>query len=145
MRREHPAILNNELTLAFWIMPAGHGTLVRHGYAHYGFFAGMAGNGGVDAGGGGEWHVASTNDNLVDSKWHNVAITIGGEPFREIRLYVDGVMKGSGKSKAPCLTQSLEFFDGYNGILSEIRLYNRVLDADEISALATPDKAETAQ
>ena len=49
---------------------------------------------------------------------------------------MDGVSVGAGRSKAPCITNELEFLGGFTGEVAEIRMYNRILAPDEISALA---------
>ena len=88
----NPAILNNELTLSYWINTQKGGTLTRHGYAHFGIFLNAGGDGSVGSGGGGTWHTADTKANLInDGKWHHVAATFGGKP-RQIQIFVDGVL-----------------------------------------------------
>ena len=132
----NPAILNNELTLSYWINTQKGGTLTRHGYAHFGIFLNAGGDGSVGSGGGGTWHTADTKANLInDGKWHHVAATFGGKP-RQIQIFVDGVLQGSGLNKAPCITKELDFLQDYTGLLSEIRMYNRILTPEEIQALA---------
>jgi hypothetical protein len=135
---EDPPILQNELTLCFRVKPEGRvGTLVHHGYAHFGFFLEIGAGGGMRGGGGGEWNVVGAPDHSAElDQWHNIALAIGGSPVRTMQVWVDGKLVGSGKTKAPCLTKELEFLDGFTGQLAEIRMYNRVLSADEIAALA---------
>jgi hypothetical protein len=64
-----------------------------------------------------------------------VVATIGGRLVRSMSIYVDGKLQSSAKTEAPCLVPNMEFFDGYNGLVSEIRIYNRTLDKEEVSVL----------
>jgi hypothetical protein len=129
-------ILNNELTVSFLIKSDQDCTLFRYGYAHTGVFAGIKG-GDFYAGGGRVWSVAQSKGGaLKDGAWHRVTATYGGKPVRQIRVYVDGVLQGGGRSSAPCLTNELEFLQDFTGLLSDIRLYHRVLDHTEISNIA---------
>jgi hypothetical protein len=128
-------ILNNALTVVFRFKGDADATLVRYGYAHTGIFAGIR-NGDVFAGGGRVYTAAQTQGSpLRDGAWHDVAVTFGGSPVRQIRVFLDGKLQSEGRSSAPCLTDNLEFLQGFTGLLSEIRLYNRVLDDSEIAAL----------
>lgn len=129
-------ILNNAVTVVFRLKGDADCTLVRYGYAHTGIFAGIR-NGDVFAGGGRVHNAASTrNSPLRDGAWHHVAVTFGGSPVRQIRVFLDGKLQAEGRSLAPCLTNNLEFLQGFTGSLAEIRLYHRVLDAAEIADLA---------
>ena len=130
------AILANELTVSFRIKPEGEGTLVRYGYAHHGIFMNLGPKGSCTASGGGEFRAAQAQPGtLDDGRWHQVTATFGGSPFRAITLWIDGKPIASGRSKAPCVTNELEFFQGVSGLIAEVRLYNRILAADEIAAL----------
>ena len=128
-------ILNNELTISFLIKSDQDCTLFRYGYAHTGVFAGIKG-GDFYAGGGRVWSAAQSKGGLLkDGAWHRVTATFGGKPVRQIRVYVDGILQGEGRSSSPCLTNELELLQGFTGQLSEIRLYNRILSPEEIAAL----------
>ena len=130
------AILANELTMAFRVKTSSEGMLVRYGYAHFGIFLGVSKNGDLSPGGGGAWHAGESKGGLLnDGKWHEVVATFGGQPIRQIETWIDGVKRGSGRSKAPCVTKELEFLQGFTGQLAEIRMYNRLLSPSEISTL----------
>ncbi len=132
-------ILKNELTISFRIKPSGKGTLVRYGYANRGFSVELSGNSGVHANGGGSWTGAATPSDVLDSqKWHHVTVTLG----KSIAIYIDGRLQASKDIAIPCITDELEFLEGFTGQLSEIRMYNRVLNSDEIAALANEAPAK---
>jgi hypothetical protein len=134
---DNPAILANELTLSFRIKTASDATLVRYGYAHTGIFLNISKSGSINASGGRVYHAAETKGGVLnDGKWHQLTATYGGSPFRQIEAWIDGVKLASGRSSAPCLTKELEFLQGFTGDLAEIRMYNRILSPDEISALS---------
>ncbi len=135
----HPAILENQLTLVFRIQPTGPGSLIKETYGPKGLFADVTKELGLHAGGGGSYNVVQSEPNILGNKaWHTVTATFGGKPVRSIALYLDGKEVGSGKTPVPCLQPQLTLLPGFNGKLSEIRLYNRILTPDEIKALAKP-------
>ena len=131
-------ILANELTLSFRLQVAGDGTLVRYGYAHSCLFINQSKNGSLAASGGWQWSTAKTKDGtLNDGAWHQVTVTFGGSPFRAITIWVDGQQVDSGRCvKVPCVTKELDFFQGVTGKIAEVRMYDRILAADEIAALS---------
>ena len=130
------AILANELTMAFRVKSPSSGNLLHYGYAHFGIFLSVNGNGSLTPGGGGVFHAGETKDDLLnDGKWHQVAVTYGGTPIRQIETWIDGVKQGSGRSQAPCVTKELEFLGDFTGQLAEVRMYNRILGESEIAAL----------
>ncbi len=128
---------------------SGGGNDINWGYldaaGHIGFFVG-------DSGG-----VLSSNP-INNGQWHNVAMTRDAGTGR-IQLYVDGVLNSSGTFDTGNKTS--QFFligalsdvasDGvtsagatyFNGQLDEVRIYNQVLDPDEISGLSLPPAAPT--
>ncbi len=126
-------ILQNELTFAFWIKSKGNGTLVHYGYGPSGLGVYVGGDGAVYIGGAGFWKVVSTPNKLIDDQtWHHVAVS-----FRDsVQVYVDGKLQASKDVPFKCVNDSLEFLQGFSGEISEIRMYNRVLNSDEIAALA---------
>ncbi len=127
-------ILNNELTLTYWIKPkaGSDGTLTRYGYAHFGFVVGVGGGSKLSVVGGGNWRAGATPDKVLDdTKWHHVAVTLG----KGVQIYVDGKLQGEGHVKIPCLTDNLEFLEGFSGQISEIRIFNRILNSDDVKLL----------
>ncbi len=130
-------ILANELTVVIRFRSDKDASLFRYGYAHFGVFANIGG-GNVSAAGGGLFRVASSKgEKLRDGIWHTAAFTFGGSPVRGIKVYLDGELQGEGRSKAPCLTDNLEFLKDFTGDLSFIRLYNRILTEEEIKGMGS--------
>jgi hypothetical protein len=133
IKLDRTAILNNELTVSFLIKSDQDCTLFRYGYANTGVFGGIKG-GDFFAGGGRVWSAAKTTGGaLKDEKWHRVTATYGGSPIRTIRVYLDGKLQGEGRSTCPCLTNELEFLQGFTGLLAEIRVHHRILSPQEIA------------
>jgi hypothetical protein len=137
----HPAILENHLTLVFRIQPSSPGSLISETYGPKGIFADINSGMGLHSGGGGSYNVASSSPNVMgDGKWHTVAVTFGGTPTRGISLYIDGKEVASGRSPVPCLQPQLTLLPGYSGKISEIRIYNRILNPEEILSLSNKSK-----
>lgn len=136
IRLEPTGILSNNLTVSIRFRGEKNATLFRHGYAHTGIFANIR-NGDLLAGGGRVFVAAQTKDGkLKDNQWHTATFTFGGEPVRMIRIYLDGKFESEGRSKAPCLTDNLEFLKEFTGDLAEIWIHNRILEPAEIEALS---------
>jgi titin len=105
-----------------------------------------------DAGG-----VYSTSP-VNDGQWHNVAMTRNATTG-VVQLYVDGVSQGTGTYDTGNKTSQIKFIgalgdvasDGvtptganyFNGQIDEVRIYNQVLDPQEINALSLPPAAPT--
>jgi len=103
---------------------------------------------GVNVGDGGG--VYSTNP-VNDGKWHNIALTRDATSG-QIQIYVDAVLSGAGFSDIGNKTSQFSLIgalsvlapDGvtrtganyFNGQLDELRIYNQILGASEISGLA---------
>ena len=134
---DRTGILVNELTLSFRLKFLGEeGTLMRYGYAHHGLFINVEKGSVVHAGGGGVGKgPTSKGVALNDGHWHQVTATFGGSPFGGITLWVDGQQLHTVRSKAPCVTPELQFFQGISAHLAEVRMYNRVLAPPEIQSL----------
>ena len=144
--RDNPVLdLTDELTLMAWVnaynIPAsGERKLVYKGDAYLIKVRASKLSGDV--------HVNGWIGSLYDSKptplreWHHVAITYDGKAEH---LYVDGVETDS-KPRAGKIsvtnkhlgigaikkTDTSNPYDFFNGIIDEIRIYNRALTADEI-------------
>lgn len=137
IRLEPTGILANELTVSFRLKSIQDCNLFRYGYAHFGVFADITNKGDILGSGGGVFSAARTkNTPLKDGLWHTVTFTYGGKPIRMVQVYLDGKFQVEGRSKAPCLTDNLEFLKGFTGELAEVRLYNSILTADEIASLS---------
>jgi hypothetical protein len=90
---------------------------------------------------------------IGDGRWHHVAGTFDGQVMR---LYVDGVEQRQTKAGHPgplsrnnwdvCVGNSIGEavvgnFVAYDGLIDEVRIYNRALSAEEIKLLATATQA----
>jgi type II secretory pathway pseudopilin PulG len=93
---------------------------------------------------GGSWYNPSY---LVDSSfnnvWHHLAGTYNGS---QVKLYVDGVLRATTNHTGSIADSSYNVQLGkcaevtdrlYNGVLDDVRIYNRALSATEIAQLAT--------
>jgi len=104
-----------------------------------------------------------SHDTVADGTWHHVAATFDGQ---RDRLYVDGVEDKQTKKihqtppPGPIIPNNWDLcigntavnyygvreFNAYDGLLDEVRLYNRVLSPEEIKALASsPQEGASAQ
>ena len=77
---------------------------------------------------------------MVEGEWVHLAVTFDGT---DAKLYIDGVEESSGPFKMSSGTDSplvlsgtVEQLEGYSGIIDNLFLYNRALDADEVQLLA---------
>lgn len=83
----------------------------------------------------------SANNSIKDNTWHHVACTYDGTT---LRAYLDGVLVGSA-SVSTTLSTDNQVSIGYNvnggetryfkGALDDVRVYNRVLTTDDVSAI----------
>jgi hypothetical protein len=145
----------DRITVAAWVKATANIGIYEHfldkdfyhGYSlsvtadHRGRLAWETGNG--DAGSG---------TRMDDNRWHHVAATFDG---RMMRCYVDGVESGQpAKKTGPlgksgwdlCIGNSIVDYGwselmAYDGLIDEVRIYNRALSAAEIKALATAAEA----
>jgi hypothetical protein len=81
----------------------------------------------------------STTTNIVDGNWHHIAVTYDGST---LRLYLDGALNNNGALTLNTTTRMLyigrapvRMSEFYDGDLDDLRIYDRVLNATEISAL----------
>jgi len=81
--------------------------------------------------------------NVVDGNWHFV---VGTFDQSKISIYVDGTEDGTGLNLSGALrtgqtnnayigAAGLNSFVSFNGLIDELRLYNRALSADDVIAL----------
>jgi hypothetical protein len=94
----------------------------------------------------------SGNTGVDDNRWHHVAATFDG---RMVHCYVDGVEKSHRAGKAGpvnkcgwdlCIGNSVVDYGwgelmAFDGLIDEVRIYNRALSTDEIKALASATHA----
>jgi len=133
-------------TVAAWIKTKERrGDIIRWGeddagkIFRFGFIRGRVG---VDPSGG----YLYVSDDLTDDKWHHVAVVVKeGDPpnlHDSVKLYVDGKPAAIHKIGLldlwPLDTGSdldVAIGRGFNGLIDEVRLYDRALSAEEIAAL----------
>jgi hypothetical protein len=85
----------------------------------------------------------SIND-LTLNQWHQIVGTYDGSTAK---LYIDGQLKATGQgsytilhdSTPLCLSREISqpIYDGFNGIIDTVMVYNRALSTEEIQALYT--------
>jgi hypothetical protein len=95
----------------------------------------------------------STTVNPTDGKWHHLAYLYDQTAKGFVAFYVDGVLDGINTNSlswywVPEETIELgkshdAFWSGYTGFLDDLRIYNRVLSASELSTLAGVVSAPT--
>jgi Concanavalin A-like lectin/glucanases superfamily len=88
----------------------------------------------------------STVANPTDGKWHHFAYVYDQTAIGFISYYIDGVLDGSHNNSQSwywVTDETIElgkshdtYWSAYNGFLDDFRIYNRVLSAGEIAALA---------
>jgi len=86
------------------------------------------------------WYGLDTGANVLDSNWHQLVGVYNGSA---IKIYIDGVLN---KTSSPIIdtifvsTDILRIgsytsnYGNFNGIIDEVRLYNRALSSEEINA-----------
>jgi len=143
----HPTIPmgTSPRTMAFWMrsnQTFGTGAMVN-----YGLFAGGQRFGVLNSGGDayfvGEGLDIRTSF-IADNTWHHVAVTFDG---LEVWVYLDG--NDVGLDDLPLSTGSRDVFIGialaghspedYDGLLDDLRFYDRVLNPGEIVSVMTND------
>lgn len=85
---------------------------------------------------------------LSPDTWHHVTITVDEFASPSTKIYVDGMLVGSGGASANYGGFGLligAYYDGFaspgnfwNGLLDEVRVYDRILSLDEIVELSQP-------
>ena len=87
---------------------------------------------------------------LNDNQWHHMAGSYDGS---ELRCYIDGTGSSPVKKSRPLKKSSWDLcvgnsvvdygtgeFIAFEGLIDEVRIYNRALSADEIRDLAAANK-----
>ncbi len=91
--------------------------------------------------GGADWQFLYGGAAVSDNAWHHVALTKAGSA---INLYVDAIPDGSGSitntiTPTDLTIGAVEYLSAFqhffNGLIDDVRLYNRALDASEIADL----------
>ncbi|MBI4159560.1 LamG domain-containing protein, partial [Candidatus Wolfebacteria bacterium] len=88
---------------------------------------------------GGGWWGTNYGSGITSSGWHHVVMTFAGGSGGATKIYVDNVEKVSTAFTPNLGTQKIQFglrtVYEFNGLIDEVRIYNRVLSATEIQAL----------
>lgn len=142
--------LTGSMSVSGWVKTSDSGTqvLARKTFAYEifvynGHLGALLGNGATWSGG----DIVEGSVNIVDGNWHHVATTYD-DASNTLNLYVDGVLDVSNAAYPVSLGANAfdMYFGAWNdgtgsgfylaGDLDEMQLYDRVLDANEISILA---------
>ncbi len=155
----HPDFDGAQGTIAFWMRTAGNdmtsgseGSIIFDRRTSEGDVIVMKDDGTLfvqNNGGGNSFVTANT---VNDNDWHHVAYVYDQSAAGSISIYLDGVLDTSqGNSSAWIwpVKQSIEIgrsHDGYwrtyNGSLDDFRIYDRMLDESELTAIVSGDDAE---
>jgi hypothetical protein len=84
------------------------------------------------------------SSSLADNKWHHVAVTYDQGNGGEVDLYIDGQSTASGANSSAWswqagqeielgLSHDTNAFQSFNGLLDDVRVYNRILMPTEVS------------
>ncbi len=158
--------LTEEFTIEAWAKPTGSGEVEpliykeTEGFFSYSLFLGLQESGKVEGLLGDEEEEigpdVESDQALPANVWAHVALTYDGA---KLRLYVNGELQdtttaelGAFPSSGPLTigcADHLEFEDFYNGLIDEVRVYNRALGAGEVAAdggagLQTPSRSPVA-
>jgi hypothetical protein len=151
-----PPSVTDDFTVTMWVKTTDTaGTAGAQWWAGKGLVDGEIGGGGADWGTSivngkfvlgvgatsGDTTVASSV-NINDGTWHHLAAT-RNNTSGAMQVYVDGVLRGSGTGPTgsrtwPTVLRIGGLQPGYNylnGVLDEVRLYDRILTTNEISTL----------
>lgn len=90
-----------------------------------------------------DWHAytgRNTGISLNDNEWHHVAFSFQSGVTNGTVVYIDGVAQLTTTMTVWGQSVEVQIGDGnanqyFNGLIDEVRIYNRVLTADEIKAL----------
>ena len=93
----------------------------------------------------------STVNTVNDDRWHHIAYVYDGSATGSISIYIDGVLDKSQNNANAWVwpvKQSIEigrshdaYWRKYNGSLDDFRIYNRMLDVSELTAIVSGDDA----
>ncbi len=149
--------VSDDMTVCAWIKTATAGNGTNHwesapvfdaevpGLANdFGF--GVDSNGYIEYGNGGGYDATVNGTTIItDDTWHHVCAT-RAKIIGQIKLYVDGAIDGTGSGSMATLSTSATARIGYgldgtapkyfNGLIDDLRVYQRVLSQSDISFLA---------
>ena len=154
-----PASVTDDFTVSMWVKTTDNsGWAGAQWWAGKGLVDGEIGGGGADWGtalvngkfvlgvgaAGGDITVASSA-NINNGAWHHVAAT-RENTTGAMRVYVDGVLSGTGTGPTGSRSWPTQLRIGglqpgsnyLNGVIDDVRLYDRVLSAEEIAETFGP-------
>ena len=144
-------------TISFWMRTGtaatGNGTILFDRRTSVGtlFFIDGSGSGAIDVQtyGGGNF----SGGFVADDNWHHVALTYDQSATGTVSIYVDGALAASQANAAAWswpTNQEIEFgrshdtdWQNYAGEMDDIRIYSRILTADEVATIGTPATSDT--
>jgi len=144
-------------TISFWMRTGtaatGNGTILFDRRTSVGtlFFIDGSGSGAIDVQtyGGGNF----SGGFVADGNWHHVALTYDQSATGTVSIYVDGALAASQANAAAWswpTNQEIEFgrshdtyWQQYAGEMDDIRIYSRILTADEVATIGTPATSDT--
>jgi hypothetical protein len=96
----------------------------------------------------------ASSGNLADNKWHHVAVIYDQGSGGSGDLYIDGQLAGSGANANPWswqpgqeielgLSHDTNTYQGFNGVLDDVRVYDRAFTAGEVTSALSGDLVDT--
>jgi N-acetylneuraminic acid mutarotase len=141
-------VLNNltDLSFSLWFKPASIPTQSEHGYMVYKeqtYALTLASDGGVhlNFGNGNAWEDSGLNTSVLElNKWYNVTATRGSgimKVFIDINLLANKSYNTSSGSNSSLLVFGAASNETrpFNGLIDDVRIYDRALSAEEVQAL----------
>ena len=89
--------------------------------------------------------ICTSGTSASNDAWHHVVHTLGSAAYGQ-RIYVDGALRASGSKRASSFNWQDRLHIGFSndaaapyftGLIDDVRLYTRVLNATEVAALAS--------
>jgi len=135
-----PTITASTITISAWVKTSSATLqIIIHDYAigeNNQFRLHSDGNVRFLTGGSSEIDITTTGLNVVDGNWHHVAAINDGT---NAYIYVDGIQRksGSGSTNQRSWNQIGTYVTEayFNGLIDEVRIYNRALNAGEVERL----------
>jgi hypothetical protein len=146
---------NIPLTFAFWFRVTGGGSYTILGYGNYATagiqfdFNNNRLNAYTNFTSGYDWGNSAGAPNLNLNTWYYCTYVITNENVTKTYMYIDGELKGNAQASAIkafetslrlAVGNSGDGARGFQGNLSDIRIYNRALTADEVLLLYKASK-----
>jgi hypothetical protein len=142
--------ISDYITLSAWIYPRSAGQndagriISKRDPADYGLALGSGAS--VNFVTNGRFYAGSGPTAL--NEWHHVVATFDKDlSSNQIKIYVDGILKGQGTLPSITSTQGQVYIGNrgdnivaFDGVIDDVRIYSRALSASEVTALyALPD------